>query len=150
MPSSRRSSGPRDGPYVSWPPALAGRFFTTDAACEAQRYKQIRAKANSVLCLQLLVSLKLFQNLKFFKKITYDCETRGADIQATRLEILEPGDGKPCQGTLFLGLLWYSSGKESTFQGRGYRFHPWWGKESPCPTILSPHTSLTRGACALE
>ena len=36
VPSSRGSSPPRDGIYVSYVPALAGRFFTTSATWEAQ------------------------------------------------------------------------------------------------------------------
>ena len=34
MPSSRRSSGPRDGTHVSYVSALAARFFTTSATWE--------------------------------------------------------------------------------------------------------------------
>ena len=49
-------------PVSLMPLALAGGFFTTGATCEARRYKLVRAKVNSVLCLQLLVSLRLFQN----------------------------------------------------------------------------------------
>ena len=35
MPFSRGSSWPRDRTCISWSPALAGRFFTTDATWEA-------------------------------------------------------------------------------------------------------------------
>ena len=36
VPSSRGSSPPRDQTYVSYAPALTGRFFTTSATWEAQ------------------------------------------------------------------------------------------------------------------
>ena len=37
MPSSRRSSQPRDQTHVSYIPALAGGFFTTRTTWEAQQ-----------------------------------------------------------------------------------------------------------------
>ena len=136
MPSSRGSSRPRGRPCVSYASGIGRRVLYH--WCHLRSPKVQVGTGKGKLCSVFATSCEsqIISKLKVFKKITCDCETRGQTFRQLAWSIGTRW-WKGCQGILFLGLLWYSSGKESTFQGRGCRFHPWSGKGAPVSQYLA-------------